>query len=59
MLTEFSVVLVLWMYQFEVDDGNERKNLLPCGRILNFLNSSLCEALPFVNAIILLIFFWM
>jgi hypothetical protein len=41
------------------NDNNESKNSLSSGRILNFLNNSLHEALLLVPAIIPMIFFWM
>jgi hypothetical protein len=41
------------------NDDNESKHSLTSGRILNFLNNSLHEALLLVPAIILMIFFWM
>jgi hypothetical protein len=41
------------------NDNSESKNSLASGRILNFLNSFLHEALLLVPAIILMIFFWM
>jgi hypothetical protein len=41
------------------NDSNESKNSLASGRILNFLNNSLHEALLLVPAIILMILFQM
>jgi hypothetical protein len=41
-----------------MDNHNESKNLLASGRILNFINNTLQEALLLAGAIILMILFF-
>jgi hypothetical protein len=52
-------VCLKFFYVVHKNDNNESKNSLARGRILNFLNNSLHEALLLVPAIIPMIFFWM